>query len=290
MSFKSILNPTDFSSASNTAFIHSLKLALAERAKLTIMYTMVEDKSNLDWDKFPVVEDILSEWGLIKDGYSISRIEDELGLKVQKIIGTGQDVVDSVMEVVTHQDIDLIVLSTQGREGLPRWIRPSMSEPISRKSMVPTLFVPEFCKPFVNAENGEINLDQILLPVDHSPPPQRALEFASNMSRIYAGGRSMINIVHVLDKDQKWEKSDMPDLEIPDDISFNLRFSNRTESIDMEVVDLAKEIEANLIVIATEGHRGFLDALFGSTSEQVVRHSPCPVLAVPVHEGHYLLR
>jgi nucleotide-binding universal stress UspA family protein len=33
--------------------------------------------------------------------------------------------------------------------------------------------------------------------------------------------------------------------------------------------------------MVTAGHEGILDTLRGSISEQVLRHSPCPVLAVP---------
>jgi nucleotide-binding universal stress UspA family protein len=36
------------------------------------------------------------------------------------------------------------------------------------------------------------------------------------------------------------------------------------------------------MVLATEGHLDFVDALRGSTTERVVRGSQCPVLAVPV--------
>jgi hypothetical protein len=38
---------------------------------------------------------------------------------------------------------------------------------------------------------------------------------------------------------------------------------------------------ADLIAMLTAGHEGVVDALRGSTSEQILRHSPCPVLAVP---------
>ena len=43
----------------------------------------------------------------------------------------------------------------------------------------------------------------------------------------------------------------------------------------------AVETQADLIVMVTAGHEGILDALRGSTTEQVLRHAPCPVLAVP---------
>jgi nucleotide-binding universal stress UspA family protein len=32
----------------------------------------------------------------------------------------------------------------------------------------------------------------------------------------------------------------------------------------------------------TAGHHGVLDALRGSTTERVIRHAPCPVLALPL--------
>jgi nucleotide-binding universal stress UspA family protein len=37
---------------------------------------------------------------------------------------------------------------------------------------------------------------------------------------------------------------------------------------------------ADLIAMTTAGRHGFLDALRGSTTEQVLEHAPCPVLAV----------
>ena len=41
----------------------------------------------------------------------------------------------------------------------------------------------------------------------------------------------------------------------------------------------------DLIVLATEGHRTFLDALRGSTTERVLRGAGCPVLAVPANDS-----
>lgn len=52
-----------------------------------------------------------------------------------------------------------------------------------------------------------------------------------------------------------------------------------------EIARLAKERKADLIVIATHG-RGFISQLIlGSTTEKVLRHSPCPVLIVRSSDG-----
>jgi nucleotide-binding universal stress UspA family protein len=47
-----------------------------------------------------------------------------------------------------------------------------------------------------------------------------------------------------------------------------------------EVVALAEEIGAGLIVLGSRGHGGIRRALMGSVSDSVVRHAHCPVLVV----------
>jgi nucleotide-binding universal stress UspA family protein len=49
---------------------------------------------------------------------------------------------------------------------------------------------------------------------------------------------------------------------------------------DAEIVDLAKEIEAGLVVLGSRGLGGIKRALLGSVSYSVVRHAHCPVLVV----------
>ena len=45
-----------------------------------------------------------------------------------------------------------------------------------------------------------------------------------------------------------------------------------------EICKLAREIEADLIVLPTRGHSGLKHVVLGSTAERVVRYAPCPVL------------
>jgi nucleotide-binding universal stress UspA family protein len=54
----------------------------------------------------------------------------------------------------------------------------------------------------------------------------------------------------------------------------------RMGKVDLEVVDLAKELGVGLIVIGCRGHRGIRRAIEGSISNGVIRHAPCPVLVV----------
>jgi nucleotide-binding universal stress UspA family protein len=47
------------------------------------------------------------------------------------------------------------------------------------------------------------------------------------------------------------------------------------------IVDVAKEIGADMIVMGTHGRTGLTRMLVGSVAERVVRSSPVPVLTVP---------
>lgn len=52
-----------------------------------------------------------------------------------------------------------------------------------------------------------------------------------------------------------------------------------------EVVEAARELKADLIVLSTHGY-GFLgQVLFGSTAERILHHAPCPVVVVRSGEG-----
>jgi len=61
-----------------------------------------------------------------------------------------------------------------------------------------------------------------------------------------------------------------------------LRLGNPYE----EIVDEAKEMGADLIVIGSHGSRGLERLLLGSTAERVVQYSPCAVLIVKDAPGH----
>ncbi len=58
----------------------------------------------------------------------------------------------------------------------------------------------------------------------------------------------------------------------------------RMGEVDLEIVALAKELGADLIVMGCRGHRGLRRAIEGSISDAVIRHAPCPVLVVRSHE------
>jgi nucleotide-binding universal stress UspA family protein len=62
----------------------------------------------------------------------------------------------------------------------------------------------------------------------------------------------------------------------------------RSGSAFNEIVAVARELQIDLIIIATHGYSGLKHFLLGSTAERVVRHAPCPVLVVRDREHDFV--
>ncbi len=54
-------------------------------------------------------------------------------------------------------------------------------------------------------------------------------------------------------------------------------------SVAGTILDVAEELDADLIAIATHGRGPVMRALIGSVTDRVVRLAPVPVLVVPAH-------
>lgn len=266
-----IMHPTDFSELSRNAFVHALKLALAVRSKLYLVH-VAEHRDQDPWHAFPHVRQTLARWGLFDETEPPAALAAKLGIEVAKVEVEPQDPVRGLLHFLAGHPSDLMVLATHGREGLPRWWRPSIAEAMSRRSSRRTLFISAQARGFVDPAHGDIGLTRILIPLDHHPPPAAALRAAQEFS-LALDLDPAVRLIHV---------GTAP----PSLAASEARFLGAVELHTGNVVDAilraAVEGEADLIIMATAGHDGLLDVARGSTVERVVRHAPCPVLAVPV--------
>ncbi len=47
-----------------------------------------------------------------------------------------------------------------------------------------------------------------------------------------------------------------------------------------DIIDLARNLKADLLVIGARGHSAFYERMIGSRADRVVHLAPCPVLVV----------
>jgi nucleotide-binding universal stress UspA family protein len=274
--FGSLLHPSDFSEASGLAFDHALRIALCNQCYFDILHVRSDKSDGAEWPGFPQVRRTLEHWNLLEEGSSQKAVGDQLGVRLRKVELRNKRPLPAIIGFLEEERADLVVLSTQGRTGLPRWLQPSISEPLSRMARIPTLFIPEGVRGFVSRENGEVHLEHVLIPIDQKPNPQIAIESGGAFLRSIDVKAPRVDALFVGDPDHT------PEVEQPSDIEGPFeRIVRHGDPVD-EILNAANEQRTDLIVMATEGRNGFLDALRGSTTEQVLRQSSCPVLAIPV--------
>ena len=84
------------------------------------------------------------------------------------------------------------------------------------------------------------------------------------------------------DIDERIEKSYLS--KIPAGIKIDIQF--RIGKENEEILDFAKEINADLIVIGRQSSNALETAFFGNVTEKIVRKAHCPVLVVPASTKH----
>ena len=139
-------------------------------------------------------------------------------------------------------------------------------------------------------------IEKILVPLDFSVDSMEALNYAVWLAKQF---RAAIHLVHVYPPDeasapvgghlllQSAEAIERLNEELAG-IHQKHVSTFRPENCHIrggrpyeEIVRLAREIDADLIVLATRGYSGLKHLLLGSSAERVVRNAPCPVLVGP---------
>jgi len=267
---RSIFHPSDFSQASELAFAHALAIALAQKTELIILHARRSERQ--DWSKFPAVRKTLARWQALERGSSPFDVFRRLGVAVTKVSTRG-DPVRVSMRQIHKQNPDLVVLATGGRQGLPLLLKPSVAQAIAHRIKAMTLFVPRGCRGVVTMY-GTIELRRILLPVDHEPDAQEAVICAVRAAEAFGDETVEIVILHA-------NGGDLPRFNRPPSQVCTWKETHKEGDVAAAILVTASSEGVDLIVMATEGRQGIVDALRGSVTERVVRGAPCPVLAVP---------
>ncbi len=275
-SFERIFLPSDFSSDSDVAFVHALKIATECKAALEMMWVSpVNANSEMHWDDFPSVRSALERWRVIPEGSSQETVV-QLGVEISKIVAFSPDPVNACLDYLEVQEVDLIVLSVHQREGVMRWLGKMIAERISSASKQTTLFLPVGRNGFVSPETGAVTLKNILIPMVKKPRSEPSVEFVKSLIHSLDLVTGSVTLLHV------GPSETMPFVQHPlsNGWTWNrIRLEGeRTETI----VQFAKDLDAHLIVMTTDGPDRFLDGLRGTTSERVLRKAHCPVAVIPV--------
>ena len=261
----SIFLPSDFSPASEKALAHALAIAVIRKARLTMLHA-----GAAEWEgEASSVREILARWGYLEEGASQSAVFDELAVRIQKIEARKSDPLQASLEYLERDPADLLVLSTEGRSGLPRWVRRSVAERLTRKTAIQALFVPDRVPGFIDVEDGRSSLRRILVPFA-SPA---SLLAAVEARRLSTASQLQATVLHFADEP--------PRIGLPEraGVSWETVCEPERDAV-AQILQFAESNPCDLIVMPTPRRSGAVEAIRGSITERVLRASPCPVLAV----------
>jgi nucleotide-binding universal stress UspA family protein len=141
---RTILYPTDFSSASRPAFTTAMTLAKTTRATLTILHVIVPivplvPEQFLDTATWARIDRRAREWGYTQLGRLAARARKR-GLRVTTVLCEG-DPSRHIVATARGLPAGFVVMGTHGRRGISRFLMGSVAERVVALSSCPVVTV-----------------------------------------------------------------------------------------------------------------------------------------------------
>jgi nucleotide-binding universal stress UspA family protein len=128
------------------------------------------------------------------------------------------------------------------------------------------------------------HLKEILVPVDFSSCSRKALQYAIPLAKQFGATISVVHVAHECIQHPELVLGEAAILDASqtalNDFVREISSSIKTQAIvrigqpASEIVELAQELQSDLIILSTHGRSGLAHVFLGSTAEKVVRHAP----------------
>ena len=282
-----IMCPTDYSEAAADALEHAVAVAGCYKARVTVLHVGAAPPAQSEMAR------------LRKETAAAREMAEAAGASLEIAVADG-DPAKVIVHEAQLRAADLLVLGTHGLGGFQRFILGSVTEKVLRKAATPVLTVPPRA-----GGRAHLPFQRVLCGVDFSACSLSALEYARSLAQ---ESRASLIVVHALE--WPWEEPPAPAFdELPQAEAAALEAYRRTRELQANarletlartgagaehrivcrvvhgkahatMLRLAEEEHCDLIVLGVGGRNDADRAVFGSTTNQVVRQATCPVLTI----------
>ncbi|WP_247231577.1 universal stress protein [Telluribacter sp. SYSU D00476] len=282
---QAILVPTDFSPGSRTAVEIAALLAAQANAELVLL-NVDENATHVKTLGEFVPHDELSDTISTNEPYEyLVELRRELvrypvftDLKIRAELYPGSLV--SVVETYAERhNMDLIVMGTRGAGGLEELLIGSNTEKVIRRACCPVLAVPQEAIPGpikVIAFPTTLKDDQKVV-FRRLAALQQTLGMDISIRLLYINDPAGLGSEEAIE--QRY-------LELVKDSNLQNTIFHLKGALDLdegiEILQFAKEQQADMITMGTHQRRGLSHLILGSMTEDTVNHSDIPVLTIPI--------
>jgi len=286
-----VLLATDFSASAARVTPHAMALASSLNLSLTLVHVVKAPPGSEDWS--PAARrstDSLKTRALLELA-RLARLADDKGVAVDHRVLVGIPA-DSILEVAEDADVKLIVVGTHGRTGLNRLRLGSVAETIVREAPCPVLTGGASDRTLSPAGAAWFGSPRLLVAVDFSLSSRAAFRFAvvlarrlrARMTLLHAAepsGRSRSRDGHIdasyRRKAERWFQAAVSASRAGHMVNERIVIPGNPAEV---ILDQAKRVRADLIVMGSHGRRGLSLLMLGSVARSVVRQARSPVLVV----------
>ena len=213
-----------------------------------------------------------------------AKLLEELAGMARQMFGAQAELVVNVVEGHPVQVLrdhmkarrpDLLVLGSHGRSGVARLMMGSVAENIVRESPVPALIAR-------GGDAAPAGVRRILCPVSFTDVARGCLETSAALASAF---HAPLDVLHAAEDPaaRPEEVHDRLCQWVPGEARGQCQVTEIVRHGDAaeQIILHAREHPVDLIVLAAE-HRPLLEmTTLGTTTERVMRHSPCSVLVLP---------
>jgi nucleotide-binding universal stress UspA family protein len=288
IALKNVLFLTDFSEPSAIAIPFATSIARAYGSVVHALHVLLPSAYTY---MTPEMAGALLDEQEDRARAEMQRVEAQLvGLPRETIIERGSGVWPVLSQVLTENEVDLIVLGTHGRTGAQKLLLGSSAEEVFRRARVPVLTIGPAVK--IGAHSGG-KFRCVLFATDFNAVSTVAAPYAISLAQ---ENQARLILLHVLPAPKPGKSARPADLSVaeamhrleilvPQDAELWCRLEPTVNHGEpgREILATADRCGADLIVLGVRGMdtlTGVATRLERAIAYDVVAHAPCPVLTV----------
>lgn len=299
MNVHRILYPTDFSPCAAAALGTATSLARRFGAELHLFHSLTVQTPEVYDPMFYIAapEEAYTEAARAaqRELETLAATAGAAGVGIVTAIGRDLAAGAAIVDYVSREQVDLVVMGTHGRRGPARLLLGSVAEEVIRQAPCPVLAL----RPAENGTAGdELAVRRILVPFDFSPPAREALRQAAELAQRLGATLTLLHVVEQPVYPEVYSLGafaelaeeaellrDKALLQLGDVATYLAPGVDCTVDVRRgrpatEIVAAAARPAVDLVVMATRGLTGIRRLVFGSTAEEVLRLAAVPVLVV----------